>query len=428
MLKVPQQPQEQQLSSKHTSIPSNHRRRHLIIQGTDAALGAFPYFAYIQWGGGALIAPDMVLTAGHCLPDDLDILRTMTVQVGKYNRQDDDHENDEGADEGATDEHKNGKDSNEHDDDTHHHRRLQSPTRSSLASSRSSSVETFTVTRAIQHPDFHMVEHGRGENVFEHDFLLLKLSGRSNAPFVSINRDSTLPHPGDSLTVAGLGWIQPDYRDDDTWLYPQRLQQVNLEYLPNDQCSLAQARKMTYHDQIQDWHLCTTGGRHNERDACNYDSGGPIVRIDNATNQHVLVGSVSWGEECGDPDFPGVNSRTSQASDWIDAVVCEFSDYPPEEFQCANRRPFAGGHDDGGEDHPPTTNYDGHRHKHADHAASGQYHVLTMLSVLALVTAAAALILYKRHKRSKGVYQQLSRHVSSRSYDSINSTGVEIIT
>ena len=43
---------------------------------------------------------------------------------------------------------------------------------------------------------------------------------------------------------------------------------------------------------------------------------------------------VSWGEECADPDFPGVNSRISNASDWIDSAVCNMSSVPPPDFRC----------------------------------------------------------------------------------------------
>jgi hypothetical protein len=45
---------------------------------------------------------------------------------------------------------------------------------------------------------------------------------------------------------------------------------------------------------------------------------------------------VSWGEDCGDPDFPAVNARVSQVSDWIDEVVCELSDNPPADFCARN--------------------------------------------------------------------------------------------
>lgn len=44
---------------------------------------------------------------------------------------------------------------------------------------------------------------------------------------------------------------------------------------------------------------------------------------------------MSWGALCGDPDFPGVNARVNEMSDWIDATVCAISADPPKQF-CAS--------------------------------------------------------------------------------------------
>jgi hypothetical protein len=45
-----------------------------------------------------------------------------------------------------------------------------------------------------------------------------------------------------------------------------------------------------------------------------------------------LVALVSWGEECADEQFPGVNSRISDSYDWIRATVCAMSHYPPDDM------------------------------------------------------------------------------------------------
>lgn len=50
--------------------------RALIVGGQEARRGKYPYFVLINDGcGGSLIAPDIVLTAGHCLPSRTILLR-----------------------------------------------------------------------------------------------------------------------------------------------------------------------------------------------------------------------------------------------------------------------------------------------------------------------------------------------------------------
>lgn len=51
------------------------------------------------------------------------------------------------------------------------------------------------------------------------------------------------------------------------------------------------------------------------RDSCQGDSGGPMV-----VNE-VLVGVVSWGNECADPDYPGVYVKVLAVKGWIEETM-----------------------------------------------------------------------------------------------------------
>lgn len=59
------------------------------------------------------------------------------------------------------------------------------------------------------------------------------------------------------------------------------------------------------------------GGR---TDACQNDSGGPLVCLD-ADKQPVLVGIVSFGKGCARPNYPGVYSNVASYTEWIHQTI-----------------------------------------------------------------------------------------------------------
>jgi len=57
------------------------------------------------------------------------------------------------------------------------------------------------------------------------------------------------------------------------------------------------------------------------RDACQYDSGGPLVYYDRDEQRWLLIGVVSTGYGCARAGFPGIYTKVSQFVPWIEETI-----------------------------------------------------------------------------------------------------------
>ncbi|KAL4716952.1 hypothetical protein ACJJTC_012763 [Scirpophaga incertulas] len=111
---------------------------------------------------------------------------------------------------------------------------------------------------------------------------------------------------GDNEVVWATGWGR---------LWPngpvsEQLRQVQIWIVNQEECKQRYAR-LGY--TVTDNMLCSgyldVGGR----DQCQGDSGGPLY------HNGVIVGVSSWGESCALALYPGVNTRISRYSSWIES-------------------------------------------------------------------------------------------------------------
>lgn len=114
---------------------------------------------------------------------------------------------------------------------------------------------------------------------------------------------------GEKLRVSGWGTTR--IPNDD----PFALRAVDVLKVDQELC---QQQYSTSPLNITDSMLCA-GWVEGGRDACSGDSGGPLT--DNASS--VLVGLVSWGRGCAEPDTSGVYARVASFSDWITSNIEE---------------------------------------------------------------------------------------------------------
>lgn len=254
-----------------------------IFNGRPAEKGTTPWIAMLShpngepFCGGSLVGPNWVLTAAHCLHSSLDpedpILQDFykispsdfKIIVGKHWR----HRSDE------TEQH-------------------------------------LGVKRIFLHPLYN-------PNTFENDMALVELSKDPvlNDFVMPICLPEGPPEEGTMVIVSGWGkqFLQR---------FPETLMEVEIPIVGHHTCQEAYAplKKNVTRDMI------CAGLKEGGKDACAGDSGGPMVTLDNDRGQWYLVGTVSWGYDCGKKDRYGVYSDIYRNKNWIQEVT---SQHQPEQ-------------------------------------------------------------------------------------------------
>ncbi len=158
-------------------------------------------------------------------------------------------------------------------------------------------TETFRPAQVIVHPR-------NNSATMDFDFALIRLDHESKYAPVALGRaelEGTI-----DLVTAGWGAIE---QGSDL---SERLLKVTVPFVNNIGCSKA------YPGQITDTMICA-GLDQGGKDSCQGDSGGPLLM--GAGAQRTLVGVVSWGEGCAQPNKFGVYGKVSAVLPWVDSVI-----------------------------------------------------------------------------------------------------------
>lgn len=231
---------------------------------------------------------------------------------------------------------------------------------------------TVTITTGAQHMH---TEYNPGTD--EHDIGIIELTSSTQLPWVKINSspDFVAPLAASSTanvvvpagqTLTSLGWgdlgtfvvcvcgsclgtcflvlthdCHYPYTVHSILLgngtFPDKLQEVHVKVMSNSACRNAPDpwnSGASYQDYIYNDMICATD---EGKDGCFGDSGGPLLFEGGPThNDDVVVGITSWGIGCA--RMPGVYSRTAHPThwDWISSQVCTLSANPPGYFGCNN--------------------------------------------------------------------------------------------
>ena len=259
----------------------------MIVGGTAAPDGKYPWQVRlysnmddtIGFCGGSIIAPQWVLTAGHCLIDS----DAVVVGYGSNDR------------------------------------------------TKTKKIES---EKIIVHPGYIAGEKA--------DLALVKLKqpipDAAAISFADAAKEQALIPAGATVTVTGWGAIwdfqafqnavdvmagrksvsEKKLLTNEELEAPRKLHEVDIEVIDPKECKAVYESLQVPDFVVGDTEICATGPT-GGKDSCFGDSGGPLIVADKGNDKgYTQVGIVSWGPQCGNPLFPGVYTRVSSFSDWIE--------------------------------------------------------------------------------------------------------------
>ncbi|XP_035803436.2 uncharacterized protein prss56 [Amphiprion ocellaris] len=165
--------------------------------------------------------------------------------------------------------------------------------------------QVLKVNRIIPHPKFN-------PKTYNNDIALVELM----SPVVLSEHVTPVclpsgmePPTGSPCLVAGWGSLYEDGPSADV------VMEAKLPLLPQSTCKSALGKELVTNTMLCAGYL--SGGI----DSCQGDSGGPLIYQDRISGRFQLYGITSWGYGCGEKGKPGVYTRVSAFSDWIQAEI-----------------------------------------------------------------------------------------------------------
>ncbi|KAM4650927.1 transmembrane protease serine 5 isoform 2-T2 [Discoglossus pictus] len=173
-----------------------------------------------------------------------------------------------------------------------------------------STLRQKTFASAVEKIIYHQKYEDRSH---DYDIALMKLEKPLNysdsvRPVCLPQYDQELP-AGTECWVSGWGYTHPDSTH-----MPRTLKEAMVPLISIKKCNSS----CVYNGDITPRMLCA-GYLHGKIDACQGDSGGPLVCQTDYTWR--LVGVVSWGMGCAEPNRPGVYTKISAFLDWIHHII-----------------------------------------------------------------------------------------------------------
>ncbi|XP_076621621.1 soluble guanylate cyclase 89Db [Colletes latitarsis] len=127
--------------------------------------------------------------------------------------------------------------------------------------------------------------------------------------------DKAIDYTGATATVVGWG------QTGETEPVSDELRKVNLPILSQEECDEA-----GYHKNRITENMFCAGFLDGKLDACFGDSGGPL-HVKGTYGHLEVVGIISWGRGCAEPNYPGIYTKLTNYLGWLkdhldDECVC----------------------------------------------------------------------------------------------------------
>ena len=164
-------------------------------------------------------------------------------------------------------------------------------------------AQTLNVEEVIVHPNWN-------DNTINFDYALLRLEAPvdiTDLEFEPIQLITDESHDDEPAMGTTMGWGTTSYGG------PSSNVLLEVDVPIDDDCG--------YNGGITDNMVCA-GDSNGGEDACQGDSGGPLI-MTNEDGEYELIGIVSWGYGCAEPNYPGVYSRIYPELDWFFQYIGE---------------------------------------------------------------------------------------------------------
>ena len=176
--------------------------------------------------------------------------------------------------------------------------------------SLSSGGQRLQVAAIYPHPSYNIATS-------DYDVALLRIARPTSAAEIAVigtsGSEKALDDPGTTAIVSG--WGTTSYRGP----ISTSLRYVGVPIQSDATCGSSYYPGFTDNGELLEYHasnmLCA-GPMGGGRDSCQGDSGGPLA-VQAPDTSWRLVGTVSFGLGCAQPNYPGVYQRLTATTSWI---------------------------------------------------------------------------------------------------------------